>query len=289
MADDVRRSATDATAPASPARAALPVADTTRAERARRTAYRGRFAILYVLLAGVAGIAIGMTVVLVGRGGPAPAPPWSEWEPVGSGERKAAQIADHVSDPYRLPSGAQLGTVTYTGPPTVTGPDGTSFQVGSIAVQPDTTGGAAEEDDIDAFNASRTVMYTLCGLGSNCSIPEGKASPERGALLRREALELSLYTLKHIEGVESVVVLLPPRPDGQAATAVFLERADVRGQLGRPLDQTLTAPLVPGVGEIERDELQAVERITRPRLYSYSYLQAQDGRPVMVLDPALGN
>jgi hypothetical protein len=74
-----------------------------------------------------------------------------------------------------------------------------------------------------------------------------------------------------------------------AATAVFLERADVRSQLGLPLSQTLTAPLVPGVGEIERDELRAVERITRPRLYSYSYLQAQDGRPVMVLDPALGN
>lgn len=289
MADDVRRSAADAPAVPAPIQAALPAAGLSRAERARRSAYRGRFTILYVLLAGVAGVAIGTTLVLVGRGSPAPAPPWSDWEPTGSGERKAAQIADHVSDPYRLPSGAQLGTVTYTGPPTVTGPDGTSFQVGAIAVRPDTTGGAAEEDDIDAFNANATVMYTLCGLGSNCSITEAKASPERSALLRREALELSLYTLKYVEGVESIVVLLPPRPDGQAATAVFIERADVRSQLGRPLDQTLTAPLVPGVGEIEPDELRAVERITRRRLYVYSYLQAQDGRPVMVLGPALGN
>jgi hypothetical protein len=33
------------------------------------------------------------------------------------------------------------------------------------------------------------------------------------------------------------------------------------------------------------DELRTVERLTRARLYSYTYLQAQDGSPVMVLAP----
>ena len=37
------------------------------------------------------------------------------------------------------------------------------------------------------------------------------------------------------------------------ATAVFLERGDMRGELNRPLDQTLTAPLTPGVGEVQAD------------------------------------
>ena len=46
-------------------------------------------------------------------------------------------------------------------------------------------------------------------------------------------------------------MLLPPRADGKDATAVFLERGDVRGELDQPLDQTLTAPLTPGVGEIQ--------------------------------------
>jgi hypothetical protein len=79
--------------------------------------------------------------------------------------------------------------------------------------------------------------------------------------------------------------MLPPRPDGQASTAVFLERSDVRSQLSRPLARTFTAPLTPGVGELNGDELAVVQRVTRPRLYSFSYLQAQDGSPIMVLSP----
>jgi proline racemase len=133
-------------------------------------------------------------------------------------------------------------------------------------------------------------MYTLCGLGTNCSIAEGESTVERGALLRREALELALYTFKYVGGgVDSVLVLLPPRSDGRAAAAVFLERSDVGRELTHPVSGTLTAPLTPGVGEIPPDELQTVERITRPRLYQYSYVQAQDGSPVMVLAPALGS
>ena len=73
-------------------------------------------------------------------------------------------------------------------------------------------------------------------------------------LLRREALELALYSFRYLDGIESTLVLLPPRADGQAATAVFVERGDVRAELNRPLDQTLTAPLAPGVGEIQADE-----------------------------------
>lgn len=289
MAENVMKtSATDA--PAAPAGSVPATSSTrpeTRADRARRLAYRGRFTLLYFLLAVVAGAGVGTLVVLLERGSPAPAPPWSEWQPTGSPERRVAQIADRIPDPYRLPSGNQLATVTYVGAPTVTGPDGTTFQVRALAVRPNTSGGRAEADDIDTVNAAGTVMYNLCGLGSACSIPEGKASNERGALLRREALELALYSFEYVEGIDSVLVMLPPRPDGQASTAVFLERSDVRAQLSSPLDETFAAPLTPGVGEIAAEELRVIERITRPRLYSFSYLQAQDGSPIMVLSPVL--
>ena len=157
----------------------------------------------------------------------------------------------------------------------------------AIAVRPDTTAGRAEADDIDTVNAGNTVMYTLCGLGTSCSIAEGKPTIARGQLLRREALELALYSFHYLDGIDSTLVLLPPRADGKAATAVFVERSDVRPELGRPLDETLTAPLTPGVGEIRPDEQRVVDRTTRSRLYEYSYLQAQDGSPVMVLTPAL--
>ncbi|HEX2428523.1 MAG TPA: hypothetical protein VHI53_11370, partial [Gaiellaceae bacterium] len=57
--------------------------------------------------------------------------------------------------------------------------------------------------------------------------------------------------------------------------------------LDRPIDQSLTAPLTPGVGEIQPDEQRVIDRTTRSRVYAYSYLQAQDGSPVMVLMPAV--
>jgi len=260
----------------------------SRADRARSVAYRGRFTALYVALAVVAGAGVGTLLVLVGRGSTAPAPAWSTWEPTGSVERRSAQIGDHVGDGYRLPSGRALVAVTYAGPPTVVGPEGSNFQVGAIAVRPNTTAGRAEADDINTVRAANTVMYTLCGLGDACSIPEGKPTVARGQLLRREALELALYSFRYLDGIDSTLVLLPPRADGQAATAVFLERGDVREALERPLSETLTAPLTPGVGEIEADEQRAIDRATRSRLYEFSYLQAQDGSPIMVLSPAPG-
>ena len=289
MADDVMdKAAADAKpASANDGGTAVPARPESRADRARRLAYRNRFAGFYIALAVVAGAGVGALLVLVTRGSPAPAPAWSAWEPTGSVERRAAQIGDHVGDQYRFASGKPLVAVTYSGPPVVTGPDGSSFQVRAIAVQPDTTGGRAEADDISTVDANGTVMYTLCGLGRSCSIPEGTPTIARGQLLRREALELALYSFHYLDGIDSTLVLLPPRADGKAATAVFLERGDVRSELRRPLDQTLTASLTPGVGEIQADEQRVIERTTRSRLYEYSYLQAQDGSPIMVLNPAL--
>ncbi len=290
MADDVMgKAAADAKpVPAKAAGPAVTPRPESRADRARRLAYRSRFAALYIVLAIIAGAGVGALLVLVGQGGPEPEPAWSAWEPTGSTERRAAQIGDHVGDQYRLPSGNALVAATYAGPPTVTGPDGSTFQVRALAIEPDTSGGRAEADDIDTVNANGTVMYTLCGLGSACSIKGGKATLERGQLLRREALEIALYSFKYLDGIDSTLVLLPPRPDGQAATAVFLERRDARAELSHPLNETLTAPLTPGIGEIEEDERRVIDRLTRSRLYTYSYLQAQDGSPVMVLSPALG-
>jgi hypothetical protein len=290
VADDVMgKAAADAKpVPGNAAGGGVVAQPETRADRARRLAYRSRFAAFYVLLAVVAGAGVGALMVLVNRGSPAPAPAWSAWEPAGSAERRLAQIGDHVGDQYRLPSGKPLVAVTYSGAPTVTGPDGSTFQVRAIAVRPDTTAGRAEADDVNTVSAANTVMYTLCGLGSSCSIPEGKPSQARGQLLRREALELALYSFTYLNGVDSTLVLLPPRADGKMATAVFVEHGDVGGELDRPLDQTLTAPLTPGVGEIQPDEQRVIDRTTRSRVYEYSYLQAQDGSPVMVLTPALG-
>jgi hypothetical protein len=261
----------------------------SRGERARKSGYRSRFGAIYFTLAIVAGAGVGSLVVLLARPDAAPAPAWSQWEPTGSDTAKARQIADHVSKRYRLASGQQL-SVALVGPPQVTASDGQAVNVPvrAIAVLPDTSTGQQEDSDVSVINSEGTLQFVLCGLGENCSITSGQPSEARHALLRRQALELALYTFKYVDGVDSITVFLPPRPDAQAAgaspTAVFLPKKDVREELSRPLSRTLTTT-TPGIGEMQQTELGTVNRITRPRLYGYQYQQAQDGSAVLVLSP----
>jgi hypothetical protein len=91
-----------------------------------------------------------------------------------------------------------------------------------------------------------------------------------------------------VPDVSSVTVFLPPRPDGQSATSVFLERKNLGDELGKPLNRTLGTN-VPQIGEISKAELEQVNRLTLTRLYEYEYTQAQDGSAILILSPvALG-
>lgn len=291
MADDV----TVAGAPDRPEEPHLSVAAavsekqarrTGRAERARATAYRLRFGLVYFLLAGIVGGAVGSFVVVATRPGDPPTPEWSSWKPDGSNAAKVKQIADHVSKRYRLPSGNQLA-IAIAGPPSATASDGTSVPVEAIAVRPDTSTGQAEEDDIEIMRSGDSLMFVLCGLGDRCSIAEGEASEERHQLLRREALELALYAFKYVDSTNSVVVFLPPRPDADVSTSVFLKRKDVADELRRPLSRTLVSTVPPQLGDIPASELGNIDRLTRPRLYQYGFTQAQNGAGILVLDPIL--
>jgi hypothetical protein len=288
VADDVSRKTADVAAPQRTASAGS-AASASRAERARRTAYRGRFAIIYLVLAGVAGAAVGATIVLVGRGSPAPAPPWSDWQPEGSAERRAVQIADRISGSYRLSDEARSPLVSaLAGPPSAPTADGSLVRMRAIVVRPQTARGQQEADDNEYFDAGKSMMFLLCsGVGRSCSLSAVSGTPEVYALLRRQALELALYTFTYVDDIETVVVVLPNRVGQQVANAVFIERTDVRRELADPVIETLTAPTTPDVGAISSEERRVVDRITRPRLYTYQYDAAADGSPVMILTPAL--
>jgi hypothetical protein len=277
----MRKAASDAQ-PA-PKGATLPARPESRADRARRLVYRGRFAAFYFLLAVVAGAAVGALIVLMSQGSPAPAPAWSAWQPEGSGARKAAQIADRVSDGYRLPSGTALAPVTYSGPPTIT-VQGSPIQAQGLVVETPTT---SRGDDINVFASPSIVMYVMCGRGQLCTISEGQDSVDRRRLIRREALELSLYSLKYIDGIDSVLVLLPPRVRGTSATpaAMFIQHGDVERELDSPLAETLSAHLTPSVGEITASESRAIDRLTESRVYTYSPLEQQNGGVLLNLVP----
>lgn len=281
MSEGVERRLIDA----EPAKPVEGSADVPRSERARRAGYRRRFAVIYGSLALIGGIAIGALLVLVSRPDAVPNPAWSSWEPTGSSNAQVLQIADHVAKQYKF-QGDQL-VVALGGPPTITDAGNTNAEIPirAIAVRPDTSTGQAEEDDIQLIDASQSMEYVLCGLGDACSISQGAPTEARGTFLRRQALELALYTFKYVDGVDSVTVILPPLPGGQTPpSAVFLKRGDVKSELSKPLSQTL-APITPTIGTIKATELQTLNRITRPRLYQVGYTQAQDASPVLILSP----
>ena len=257
----------------------------SRAERARSAGYRSRFAFVYGALALVAGVAAGAFVVLLFRPDPPPPQKWSSWQPHGSSTSEVRQIADQIAKKYRQKNGTEL-VAALPSAPKVTGSQG-DVAVSAIAVRPDTSKGLKEESQIDIIPANTSYQYVLCGLGANCSIKGGKASVARHALLRREALELALYTFKYVDGIDSVSVFLPPRPDGQAsATSVFLKKSDVKAELHKPLADTIGTK-APRIGKMTKKELALVNKITEPRLYSYEYQQAQDGSAVLIYNPVV--
>ena len=277
MAEDVTPP-TPADLPAEPLVRPLPSRGDVRRDQARKTSYRFRFGLIYIALAAIVGAGIGAFVVLASRPEPAEEAAWSAWRPEGRENSYPVEIAQHVGSRYRLPSGKQIVGVI-AGPATVQ-----DLPIRAAVIQHDASN-PTKEDDVEVIEVGNSVMYNLCGVGERCSIPEGQPSLERARLLRREALELALYTFKYVDGIDSVTVFLPPPPGGETpATAVFLRRGDVKQELSKPLRRTI-APGAPPLGQIPAAELQTLNRITLPRLYNFEYTQAQDLSAVLVLDP----
>jgi len=148
---------------------------------------------------------------------------------------------------------------------------------------------ALRSDPSNAGNAKLIggggVLYRLCGLGPKCSIDEGKPSVQRHLLLRREALELALYTFRYQGDVNQVVAFMPPKPGCDPDQALFFRRGDVNPELNRPLTTTLTRH-TPSVSGIDASpDATLVNRLTTPTLYSFSLTQQnQDAGVYLVLD-----
>ncbi len=258
---------------------------TTRRDRARQSSYRLRFGILYVALAAIVGAGVGAFVVLASRSAPPEAAAWSSWEPSGSKLARVRQIADRIPKAYKQPNGEQL-TVTQASQLAVPSPGGAGdTPVASIFVRPDASRGLAEESDIASYGGADAVAYGLCGLGSgeHCAMSVAPSS-ERFMLLSRQALELSLYTFKYVKDVNSVIVFLPPTPEGESNGSMFLRRGDVADELRRPISQLLPAR-EPSLDPLSDVELGNIVRLTRPRTYAFEFNAAGDGKPILILTP----
>lgn len=252
-----------------------------------------------VALIGLAVAALAVAVALaVNTTRATPGAAWSQWSPPDSGVAGEREIAATVSPFYRAAPAAQLAVVTVHN---VTGASSsTSSASGTqIALRDPSTG------TLSTLGGT-TAVYSLCGLGASCAIPTGSPSIARELLLRREALELALYTFEYIHGISNVVAVLPPGVATTTATltptppvsghaapststiemAVVLQRSALTRELGQPLRATLPEQLPPTVAQMAAaPEAELVSVLTGQTLFQQRTVQAQDGSNVLVLDP----
>lgn len=249
---------------------------------ARSLSIARRFSLAYLALAAVFGAAVGAFIVVVERPAPKPPPPWSAWQPTAEdpGARQE-QISAHVAAQYRLPSGQKLVKVI------AGGPGGADNPIDAVAIAR-TLNPTQSSDVYSLISSDKTALYNLCGDGTKprCSITEGTPSKARGTVLRREALELALYTFRYIDGVESVVAFFPPVKGGKATFAFFFVKDSFKDELHMPLRSTLphAATLLPGT--LSPREQRTVDTLTFPREFRFAVQTDQSGALVLVLVPA---
>jgi hypothetical protein len=238
--------------------------------------HRPRFIMVYGVLAAVLGVSVALVVLYAGRA-MTPAAKWSPWKPSGGGLGAAKQIADQVGKAYRLPNGDQLVDVIAKAP-SIPGQGGAPVPIHYFAIR------NAKGDQIFPVSPSNSLMYSLCGLGSACSIATGKPSIARGTLVRREILELALYTFKYVSGVNSIVAFMPPKDSTATQYAVLLQKQDLKSELHEPLTDTLGAK-TPLPSAIPAREVHVVDATTESRIYTYGVSETQTGDVVFVLTP----
>jgi hypothetical protein len=200
---------------------------------------------------------------------------WSAWRPADAGTTGAQQIADHVGSQYKLPDGRQIVNVGVTG-----------LEIQGVPLAVAVRQDPAQGGNIKVFDDSG-IIFHLCGLGPSCAIATGKSSTKRGLLLRREALELALYSFRYLGDVHQVVVFMPPAKKGQAPSqALFFREGDVAQELDRPLTASLS-PRVPSVSNVTLSpDASLVDHITAAKTFNFSLTGDQTSqRGFIVLDP----
>ena len=238
-----------------------------------------RFGLAYFVLAIGVGVAVGLAIVLIGRGSSHHAKATNAaFTPSASGELGAKQIAHHVDVKYRQADGSPLVSVigerpNYQGQP-----------LQYYLIRPNDA--TDPNKDIAIFNVGNGIMYSMCGLGKNCATSSG-GSTNDVQLLKREALELTFDTFKSDSSVQTVTTLLPPFQQGtQTSTlAIVFKRSDLAGQLRRPLSKLLpeSGPLDPG--QIKNAEIDRINALEIGSVYLYDVAQGPDGNAYLRLDP----
>ena len=228
--------------------------------------FRTRFGFLWGVLAGVAVCALAVAGLLLGTAkndsGPPLARNWSDWQPSTSRMFSGAQeIAEHVSRQYQLNSGQQLAAVQ-------SGPMQYGPEPVGVAVQP--RGGQVE------ILEGAALFYGLNVLDEDDKSTDVHA---RDRLLKREALELALYSFRYLDDVTMVTVALPPAETGddtKQSRAIFYRPGDLLPQLQVPLAKTLS-PTAPRPKAMSKAEAARIDSLVLRNQFDSS-IQPLDGR-----------
>jgi hypothetical protein len=257
-----------------------------------------KFRLVIAVLLGIAAGAISIAVVVVSRGGnnrgaPASGVTWSSWTPDSSGDTGVSEIAQHIAPYYRLSASQQLDVIT---PIALSQSTAAGTGTGSgltVAVSE----GSGKSQSLGLLNG-KTIAYNVCGLGAKDCELAGTPSTSRMLLLRREALQLALFTFKYISGSQNVVVVLPPghtvtaggsSGSGTGVTvAVLFVRRELQPWLTLPFTKTLQQ-YPPELSQLtvwtKTQEAGLVDQITAHGLFSSQVESLQEGGSVLVLSP----
>jgi hypothetical protein len=244
-----------------------------------------RFAIIYAALALILAGSLGALVINALRPGFSSGPKWSSWQPQPARlPLMAKEIADHVGPNYQFAKGGQLVAIVPSPPAVTVGTDNISIVAISTPVKVGSKLSTTQQN-VTKLEPGETEMYTLCGLGEQCAIASGTPSESRGRLVRRQGLEVALYTFKYIPAVKSVLMYMPPGPNADAPGVLYFTRESLSGRLELPLDQTLSPKTPHRVGHDDPTESAVIDALTLPHLYSSGLIQLPASGALLALTP----
>jgi hypothetical protein len=281
-----------------------PVSETGNEDRLPRSPHADKFR---VVLAGLSGLALGALAVAAAvlaahdnsssstasASASASTLSWSTWKPSATGNAGAAQIANYIAPFYRLSTSQQLAVVTPISTTELNASTG-SFTGSGLTVALKSATSNSSGSSLRPLSG-QTVGFDLCGQGGpDCSVG-GTSSTVRLLLLRREALELAMYTFKYLPRAQNVVAVLPPGRDSSTqgskklTVAVLFDRQELAPLLTEPVESTLQEYPPDDLAQLKAwkksEEAGLVDTITGRSLFSESVEAQQDGSNLLILNP----
>lgn len=240
----------------------------------RAGAYSGRFALAHILVVVAFASLLVLFAYLVSQSNDSGA--WSSYKPAG-GETypRAQKLANFVAPRY----------ISGEGPIAVVQAQPLFFHdqvVDGVAFTRAPFQDVGEHYHQLEPAGQSTMAYVFCGQADRCGLAATGAE-DVVPLLRRESLELALYTFKYWPEIDAVVAILPPAV--KSSPAVYFRRPNLKAELAKPLEQTLPSRDVITASSMTPAERATVDRLASIR--SSSFRETPSGRMLLLLNTSI--